>query len=50
MMDVGIFQSIAEVMSVADKARRTSEGRGRERCDSFGEVHVILFGDFKRLP
>ena len=50
MMDVDIFQSIREIMSVADHARRTGERRGREQYDKFGDVHIILFGDFKRLP
>ena len=50
MVDVDIFQSIREIMSVADHARRTGERRGREQYDKFGDVHLILFGDFKRLP
>lgn len=50
MMDVDIFQSIREIMSVADHARRTGERRGQEQYDKFGDVHIILFGDFKRLP
>ena len=50
MIDVAIFRSITGVLSLADHARRTAEGRGRERRDPFGDVHVLLFGDFKRSP
>ena len=50
MMDVDIFRAITDVMSIADHARRHGEGRGREHPDAFGDVHVILFGDFKRTP
>ena len=50
MIDVDIFKSVTGVLSLADHARRTAEGRGRERRDPFGDVHVLLFGDFKRSP
>ena len=43
MMDVDIFRAIAGVMSTADNARRKGESRGREQCDSFGDVHLLLF-------
>ena len=50
MMDVDIFRAIMQVMSIAEHARRNGEGGGRERCDTFGDVHVVLFGDFKSTP
>ena len=50
MMDVDIFQAIIGVMSTADNARRKGESRGREQFDSFGDAHLLLFGDFKRPP
>ena len=50
MVDVDIWNAITGVLSLADHARRVSEGRGHERRDAFGDVHVILFGDFKRVP
>ena len=51
MMDVDIFRSISEVLSIAHDARRKIESRGREQShDEFGDVHIILFGDFKCLP
>ena len=51
MMDVDIFRAIADLMSTANDARRKGESRGREQChDKLGDVHLILFGDFKCLP
>ena len=50
MMDIDIFRAISEVMSTAHDARRKAEDRGREQHDDFGDVHIILFGDFKCLP
>ena len=51
MMDVDIFAAITGVMSTANDARRKAgESRGREQYDAFGDVHLILFGDFKCLP
>ena len=47
MMDVDIFRAIMDVMSIAEHARCIGEGGGRERGDTFGDVHVVLFGDFK---
>ena len=51
MMDIDIFRAISGVMSTANDARRKAENRGREPSyDEFGDVHLILFGDFKCLP
>ena len=50
MMDIDIFRAISGVMSTAHDARRKTENRGREHHDEFGDVHIILFGDFKCLP
>ena len=51
MMDVDIFRAISDVMSTADDARRKGESRGRDQThDEFGDVHIILFGDFKCSP
>ena len=51
MMDIDIFRAISGVMSTAHDARRKIESRGGEHChDEFGDVHIILFGDFKFLP
>ena len=50
MMDVDIFRAIAGVMSTGDNARRKGENLARGQCDSFGDVHLLLFGDFKRPP
>ena len=49
MMDVDAFQSIAGVLSDADAARRGGVGAG-SRVDAFGNVHLLMFGDFKQLP
>ena len=50
MMDVDMFRAIAQLLCTADNARRTGESRARGQCDSFGDVHLLLFGDFKRPP
>ena len=51
MMDVDIYRSVANLLSTANDARRKAENRGREPShDEFGDVHLILFGDFKCLP
>ena len=50
MMDVDIFRAIAGVMSTADNVRRKGEHLVRGQCDSFGNVALLLFGDFKRPP
>ena len=50
MMDVAIFRAITDVLSTADHVRRNGEGGGREQRDAIGDVHLILFGDFKSVP
>ena len=49
MIDVDTFGAIREVF----KPRKEALTRKRELCegsDDFGNVHIILFGDFKQLP
>ena len=49
MIDVDTFGAIREVF----KARRDALMRKTELpegSDDFGNVHIILFGDFKQLP
>ena len=51
MMDVDVFQSIVDVLSIADDARRGGAARGNgEPTDALGNIHLLLFGDFKQLP
>ena len=50
MMDVAIFRAITDVLSIADHVRRNGEGGGLEQRDAIGNVHIILFGDFKSVP
>ena len=46
MMDVDCWATIVELLSVVDHNRRPNA----RAADPFGEVHVVLFGDFKQLP
>ena len=51
MMDVDIYAAVTNLLSTANDARRRAENRVREQShDKFGDVHLILFGDFKCLP
>ena len=51
MMDVDVFQSIVGVLSLADDARRGGVARRNgEPIDALGDLHLLLFGDFKQLP
>ena len=51
MMDVDVFESILKVLSDADGARRGGAARGNgEPTDALGDIHLLLFCDFKQLP
>ena len=45
MIDVGCWQAVAQAFSVIDHTKRPHDRSG----DAFGELHVLLFGDFKQL-
>ena len=46
MMDVDCWATIVEMLSIVDHNRRANV----HDSDPFGQIHVILFGDFKQLP
>lgn len=46
MVDVDCYASIAELLSIVDHSKRPHA----HSADTFGNLHVILFGDFKQLP
>jgi len=46
MIDVDAWDTMVELLSIADHSRRPERNTG----DAFGNIHVILFGDFKQLP
>ena len=52
MMDVDIHGAVTNLLFTANETRRRkAENRVREPShDKFGDVHIILFGDFKCLP
>ena len=52
MMDEEVFQKILGVLYTADGVRRDGAARGGavEARDSIGDLHLLLFGDFKQLP
>lgn len=52
MMDEEVFQKILGVLSTADGVRRDGAARSGtvEARDSIGDLHLLLFGDFKQLP
>jgi hypothetical protein len=45
MIDTVCWQRIVEVLSLAQQARRPTG----EPFDEFGDIHLVLFGDFKTL-
>ena len=47
MLDKLCFEGIQEVMSIVDHNRRPDAPLS---ADPFGDVHLLLFGDFKQLP
>ena len=49
MIDVDVFGAIREVFK-ARKEALTQKRELSEGSDDFGNVHIILFGDFKQLP
>ena len=52
MMDVEVWEMINGVLSDADAVRRlgATRGSGGEARDPIGDLHLLLFGDFKQLP
>ena len=52
MMDEDVWQKICGVLSTADGVRREGATRSAaaEPRDSIGDIHLLLFGDFKQLP
>ena len=47
MLDKLCFEGIQEVLSIVDHNRRPDAPLS---ADPFGDVHLLLFGDFKQLP
>lgn len=52
MMDVEVWEKIYGVLSDADAVRSggTARGGSGQARDPIGDIHLLLFGDFKQLP
>ena len=48
MLDTLCWQKIVELLTIAAHSRRTNGNRASQ--DELGNIHAILFGDFKQLP
>jgi hypothetical protein len=46
MIDVDCFGILSEILSTIDHSKRPNA----HTSDAYGNVHIILFGDFKQLP
>ena len=46
MLDTACWSSVEEVLSIIDHSKRPAA----KDDSSFGDLHVVLFGDFKQLP
>ena len=46
MIDVDAWTAMVELLSIADHSRRPDQ----RVSDAFGNIHVLIFGDFKQLP
>ena len=46
MLDTDAWNAICTILSTVDHSRRPDV----QSSDTFGSLHVILFGDFKQLP
>ena len=50
MIDVDTFGAIREVLKERKKELAAKRELSRGADDDFGNLHLILFGDFKQLP
>ena len=50
MIDVDTFGAIREVLKERKRELAAKKEPSRGANDDFGNLHMILFGDFKRLP
>ena len=47
MLDQEIFEAVTKYLNLCDVQRK---GYADPNADEFGDVHLVLFGDFKQLP